>query len=123
MPGESSHEASDRCAFAAGNNESVQSLQMPRQTYLGGFHTKALQHSDMFRKIALESKYTYLHSCNSEKQVHKYSQSNVFTCIPVYDIYHPRPAIRSTSGIWETLRPTIGSPRFLLTSARILASW
>ncbi len=74
----------------------------------------------MLREVPLQRQYTDLHGINQRPA------GNLDATVDGRPLesafYQPRPAIFSASGICETFRPTIGSPRSLLTSARMLAS-
>jgi len=70
------------------------------QAHFNGVHTQLSEHLDVFSKVALQSQDTDFHGQN----------------------YQPRPASFSDSGMLETFKPTMGSPRLRLTSARMAAS-
>ena len=85
--------------LAAGNDQSVQPVQVSGQAHLAHFGAQALQHHLVFVKRALQREYANPHA-----------------------FYQPRPASSSFSGMLVTLRPTIASPRLRLTSASTAGS-
>ena len=87
--------------LATGHDQTVQALQLLGFAHLDNIHSQRFEDGLMLRKTSLESENADLH----------------------YLYYQPRVEISSSSGIVDIWRPTIGSPRSSLTSARILASW
>src|SRR5450759_2573064 len=90
----------DCSRFAAWNDQSLQVLQLFSQAHGACFDTQVSQNDQVFGEISLKCEDANLHKIG----------------------YQPLPAIKSWSGIEEICRPTMGSPRLRLTSARILGS-
>ncbi len=90
--------------LAAGDDQPLDALQVLREPHRPRFNANPTQGSHMFCKITLQSQNTDFHA------------------VKVRRLYQPLPAISSSAGMAETCRPTIGSPRLRLTSARILGS-